>query len=107
MWLVAAAMLAGFAALEAGGRALGIGEAVLSLAVLAANLVFGFEAQRLRQLTLEKSGRPQIATSHGRNLEEAELRYFLAALPKPAGPPGPRFAATGSGVDTLGIFGNV
>ena len=109
MWLAAGVLLAVSGAITLAGNLMDAGEGVLVLAGLAVNLIFGFEARDLLISALAGRGYRQSGYSHGRNLDEAELRYFhknvahhprlfpvaVKPVPYPGAP------------DTLGIFGNV
>jgi hypothetical protein len=60
---------------------------------IAIQFLFALEANHLRVRSLERRGYRMIAVSEGRNLEEAEIRFFseaeVAALPQPPAPPAP------------------
>lgn len=66
--------------------------------VLLVHLLFALEANNLRRWTLERRGFRLVAVAEGRNIEEAEIRYFssreagdttLPVPPVPAPPPAP------------------
>jgi hypothetical protein len=91
LWLVligyiVIAMALSFAAENLSG---GLG----GLAILAVHLLFALEANQLRVWTLERNGYGLISIAEGRNVEEAELRYFseaeVAPRPLPPVPPVP------------------
>ena len=96
MWLVlvlyvAAGLAAGFFAQRAGGD-------VAGFALVLAHVLFALEANNLRRWTLERRGYRFAGIAEGRNLEDAEVRYFAsldsgdavaAAPPMPPTPPTP------------------
>jgi hypothetical protein len=59
----------GYAMQRAGGE---FGASV----VLLVHLLFALEANNLRRWTLERRGFRLVAVAEGRNIEEAEIRYF-------------------------------
>jgi hypothetical protein len=74
MWLtlvlyVAVMAALGYAMQRAGGD---FGASV----VLLVHLLFALEANNLRRWTLERRGFRLVAVAEGRNIEEAEIRYF-------------------------------
>ena len=76
MWLVlvlyvAAALAAGFVTQRAGGD-------VAGFALVLAHVLFALEANNLRRWTLERRGYRFTGIAEGRNLEEAEVRYFAS-----------------------------
>jgi hypothetical protein len=91
MWLtlvgyIVVAMAATWAAAQ-------ISEGFATFVGLAIHVLFALEANQLRVWTLERNGYRMIAVSEGRNLEEAEIRYFSetegALPPAPPAPPAP------------------
>jgi hypothetical protein len=59
---------------------------------IAIHFLFALEANQLRVWTLERNSYRMIAVSEGRNIEEAEIRYFSeadVAAPQPPAPPAP------------------
>jgi hypothetical protein len=71
--------------------------------VLLVHLLFALEANNLRRWTLERRGFRLVAVAEGRNIEEAEIRYFssreagdpaLPVPPIPAPPPAPTSVPT-------------
>jgi hypothetical protein len=95
MWLVLAgyvivSVLAGYAAERLGGDLPGI-------FMLLAHVLFAIEGNELRRWTLRRQGYGLTAVVEGRNIEEAEIRYFAAledAAPEvPAVPPAPPMPA--------------
>ena len=101
MWLtlvvyVAVMAALGYAMQRAGGD---FGASV----VLLVHLLFALEANNLRRWTLERRGFRLVAVAEGRNIEEAEIRYFssreagdttLAVPLIPAPPPAPTSVPT-------------
>ena len=101
MWLVAAVLLALWAAIGS----VGLNENILGLASFAISLIFGLEAQSLRAASLIRAGYTQIGLTHGRNIDEAELRFYLSHKTQIQPTPiPPKYTAP---ADTLGLFGNV
>ena len=110
LWLVAAILLAITAAIALAGSYLGASEFLVELVSLAVNLIFGFEARDLQARALVAAGCPEIGLSHGRNLDEAETRFFHQLDHGPASSAVPTLAnpiARPYVPDTLGLFGNV
>ncbi len=108
MWLAAGILLAVSGAFALAGNLFGIGDGVIALAGFAMNLVFGFEARDLQIRTLIGRGYRRIGYSHGRNLDEAEFRYFHRnGGHRPPAPLTVKPAPYAGQPDTLGIFGNV
>jgi hypothetical protein len=109
MWLVAAVLLAVMVAIALAGNYFGLGEWVTALASFVVSLLFGFEARDLQRRSLIAAGYSQIGFSHGRDLDDAEIRYYHTRATPPApttqvmAQPVPRLQAP----DTLGIFGNL
>ena len=109
MWLAAGILLALSGALALAGNLFGIGDGVIVIAGFAVNLIFGLEARNLQIRSLIERGYRQVGYSHGKNLDEAEIRYFHTnSRPQPQ--PGTVALKTrpfSGEPDTLGIFGNV
>jgi hypothetical protein len=94
MWLVlvlyvAVGLAAAFVAQRTGGD-------VAGFALVLAHVLFALEANNLRRWTLERRGFRLVGVVEGRNIEEAEVRYFAsldggdavaAAPPTPPTPP--------------------
>jgi hypothetical protein len=74
LWLVLLAYLAYVVALAALGRFVGEGPAV-TVALLGA-LLLALEANNLRRWSLRRRGWQEVGSGSGRDLEEAELRFF-------------------------------
>lgn len=55
---------------------LGVAPTLIALINLAANVIIGFEADRLRRWTLTRRGWSEIGTVTGKNLAECERRFF-------------------------------
>jgi Protein of unknown function (DUF2628) len=110
MWVVAAILLAIAAAISVGGSYFGLGNFLTATASFAVSLIFGFEAGHLRARSLAAAGYNEIGLSHGRNLDEAEMRFYGGMEAKPT-PPLSRTAVqplrNPVTPDTLSIFGNV
>ena len=72
-------------------------------------LIFGFEAQSLRAWSLRRSGFVDDGLVEAASREEAELKYFAAALPAERVVPraAPVRSHGSSQSDPLGLFGNV
>lgn len=109
MWLAASVLLAVTGATSLAGNFFGISESMTALVSFAMSLIFGFEARELYARSLVARGMAQVGLSHGRNLEEAELRYFqnVGARRAPAVMVTPKLPLPIHAPDTLGIFGNV
>lgn len=105
MWVVSAILLALLVAISFTAGALGLNPALAGLFEAAVSLIFGFEAQRLRIMSLERAGFRLSALIEASNREAAELQYFMgrrrSSVPvvAPILPPAAH--------DTLGLFGNV
>ncbi|MFN4140638.1 DUF2628 domain-containing protein [Aestuariivirga sp.] len=105
MWVVAALLFAGSAALTV-PVSLGLLQPALgTLLQFTMALIFGFEARRLQALSLEKAGFRHSGLIEASRLEAAELAYFAKRVPSSPAAPEARFR--GAPEDTLGIFGNV
>lgn len=109
MWLAASVLLAVTGGTALAGNYFGISESMTALVSFAVSLIFGFEARELYARSLVARGMAQVGLSHGRNLEEAELRYYHRA--RAGGAPSmmatPKLPQPIHAPDTLGIFGNV
>ncbi len=108
MWLAAAVLLAVTGAIAVAGNLLSLSEGAVAIAGLAVNVIFGFEARDLQIRSLIAQGYRQVGFSHGKNLEEAEIRYFHnRSRPQPHSAPSVISRPYPGEPDTLGIFGNV
>jgi hypothetical protein len=106
MWIVAAIVFSTTAAVAAFASWLGLGDAPVNLASLAVGLILGFEGNDLRRWSLARRGYGEIAMAAGRDLDEAELRFFAAQAPgqlSEASPAPPKLRPEGH--DPLGLFG--
>jgi uncharacterized protein DUF2628 len=106
MWIVAAFVFSVTAAVAAFASWLDLGDATVNLASLAVALILGFEGNDLRRWSLARQGYEELGLAPGRDLDEAELRFFAAQAPiRPAVsnavPPKPRPESH----DPLGLFG--
>jgi len=109
MWLAAAILFFIPVAIAATLCVLGQGEALASLAGLAVNLIFGFEARALWSRSLTFRGLPEVGLVKADNLDEAELRYFSeegVLHSQTAEPDRPIVQPRRFDHDTLGLFGN-
>ena len=105
MWVVSAILLALLVGIGFTVVALGLNPALAGLFETAISVIFGFEAQRLRIVSLEKAGYRLTALIEASNREAAELQYFMnhqRLSPRAVAPILPPAAH-----DTLGLFGNV
>lgn len=106
MWIVAAIVFSATAAIAALASGLGLGNLPLNLASIAASLILGFEGNDLRRWSLARQGYKEVALAAGRDIDEAELRFFAARassrLPE-ANPAPPKLRSEGH--DPLGLFG--
>lgn len=102
-WMALAAYAAAAAVLAGVLAALGAHSEWVVLAVLAFNVLFGFEASALRGWLLARSGWREIATVSGKTRDECERRFFdawqlsqPAMLPRDPHAPAERFSASGA-----------
>ncbi len=108
MWLTAAVLLAISGAIAIAGSLLAVNESVMAIVGFTVNLIFGFEARDLQIRSLVARGYDRAGFSHGKNLYEAEIRYFYnSSLPQPQSAPPVKGRPYMGEPDTLGIFGNV
>jgi hypothetical protein len=109
MWLAAGVLLTVLGAIALAGNLLHFGDGVIALAGFAVNLIFGFEARDLQIRSLIARGYGQVGYSHGKNLDEAEIRYFHKQSERHllTAPVAPQRVSFPTEPDTLGIFGNV
>jgi hypothetical protein len=109
MWLTAAILLAISGAIALAGNLFHISDGIIALAGFVVNLIFGFEARDLQNRSLIARGYDSAGHSHGRNLAEAEIRYFHTNVERhpSSNVAVPKRAWFPAEADTLGIFGNV
>ena len=104
MWIVLLIALAFEFAVAATGEAWklsGFAQTTLSIAL---NLVMGFAGNDLYRWTLARGGYREIGLAAGSDIDEAELRYFMA-LPEPASAVPSRTAPPPAHLpDALGLF---
>ncbi|HLF21444.1 MAG TPA: DUF2628 domain-containing protein [Aestuariivirga sp.] len=106
MWIVAAVAFSATAAIAAAASWLALGDLTVNLASLAVSLILGFEGNDLRRWSLARRGCREIGMAAGRDLGEAELRFFAALAPgrySEASPAPPKLRPEGH--DPLGLFG--
>ena len=106
MWLVLVLYLA--AAILLGVASLAVAEYAVVAVSIAFSFLFALEANGLRRWTLARKGWRMIGVAEGRNLLEAERRYFSALLaekpvqlPAVAPPPAP---SSDTGTPIVGLF---
>lgn len=106
MWMVAAVLFAVYAGVAVAEASNLIGPVLGSAIHIGISLLFGFEARRLKSLSLVRAGFRPVGLVEATSLEVAELTYFAgrgrAVATRPISLRGPAQAP-----DTLGIFGNV
>jgi hypothetical protein len=107
MWIVAVIVFSVTATIAAFGSWLGQGDLPINLASLAVSLILGFEGNDLRRWSLARQGYEEVGLAAGRDLDEAELRFFAAqaSVQSPGAnllPPKLR----PEGHDPLGLFGS-
>ncbi len=108
MWMAAAVLLAISGAIAIAGNLLALNESVIAIVGFTVNLIFGFEARDLQIRSLISRGYDHIGVSHGKNIDEAEIRYFHnSSQPQPQSAPPVKARPYAGEPDTLGIFGNV
>lgn len=106
MWIVAAIVFSTTAAVAALASWLGLGDAPVNLASLAVGLILGFEGNDLRRWSLARQGYEELGLAPGRDLDEAELRFFAAQSsfqPSASNAVPPKLRSEGH--DPLGLFG--
>ena len=121
LWLVLIGYLIASAAIGLIGYALGDGFTEPSMVLL--QFLFALEANELRRWTLGRHGYRLVAVVEGRDIEEAEIRYFAgggaaeageasppSSTPPPAPPPTPQPQPLGAmppsaeAGDVIGLF---
>ena len=106
MWIVAVIVFSATAAVAALASWLGLGDTPVNLASLAVSLVLGFEGNDLRRWSLARQGYEELGLAPGRDLDEAELRFFAARSsfqPSASNAVPPKLRPEGH--DPLGLFG--
>jgi Protein of unknown function (DUF2628) len=76
LWIALLAYLLTVAAAGIVLGAAGVNQSMISLVILAAHIVIGFEADNIRRWTLEHRGWDEVGTVTGRNRDECERRFF-------------------------------
>lgn len=107
MWIVAAVLLALFAAVALAVGFLGLDPGLAAVIELGISLLFGFEAQNLRALSLQRAGYREAGLVGAENLDVAELKYVMDARTTHASPVPAVSTTMQPPADTLGLFGNV
>jgi hypothetical protein len=107
MWVAGLVLIVLIAGIDMLGRYFEVPEVAVSAVSIAVNLLFGLEAQELRRRALARRGFDELGLTSGRNLYEAELRFFAdwvspGAVPPP--PPVPAFRPPGGSHEPLGLF---
>ncbi|MGQ0484708.1 MAG: DUF2628 domain-containing protein [Hyphomicrobiales bacterium] len=106
MWIVAAIVFSATAAVAALASWLGLGDAPVNLASLAVGLILGFEGNDLRRRSLARQGYEELGLAPGRDLDEAELRFFAAQAPfQPSASNAVPPKLRPDGHEPLGLFG--
>jgi hypothetical protein len=106
MWIVAAIVFSTTAAVAALASWVGLGDAPVNLASLAVGLILGFEGNDLRRWSLARQGYEELGLAPGRDLYEAELRFFAAQAPfQPSASDPVPAKLRPEGHDPLGLFG--
>ena len=106
MWIVAAVAFSATAAIVAAVSWLAQGDLPVNLASLAVSFILGFEGNDLRRWSLARRGYREIAMAAGRDLDEAELRFFSEQVSdrlSDTNPVPPKLRPGGH--DPLGLFG--
>ncbi len=76
LWIALLAYLLAVAAVGIVLGAAGVNQSMISLIILAAHIVIGFEADSIKRWTLERRGWDEVGTVAGRNRAECERRFF-------------------------------
>lgn len=108
MWVIASVLLAVLVVTGLSVNLLGVSPFIANLVEAGIGLIFGFEARRLRIMSLEKAGYRSTGIVEASTMAAAELQYFLAR--SPSRQPAPIVitrALAPSAHDTLGLFGNM
>jgi hypothetical protein len=81
MWWELGALFAFMIVLEGVLTLLGVGPEIGAMVSFLINVIFAFEARNLHRYSLERNGYSMVAIASGRNLDEAEHRFFTEWLP--------------------------
>ncbi len=76
LWVALLIYLIGVTAVDVALSALGLKGPMIVLITLAANVLIGFEADRVKRWSLRRGGWAEIGTVAGRNRAECERRFF-------------------------------
>jgi hypothetical protein len=106
MWFVAAMVFAIVVALNVSVSAFGLNEGISVALELGLALIFGFEARRLKVMSLERAGFRTAGLVEASSIEAAELEYF-SRRPRAVQAAPVSMTYRPQPHDTLGIFGNV
>lgn len=90
LWLVVLLVIAVSVAVDAVTMELGWPDAMVAIFTLAFAWLFAAEANDLRRWTLRRHGWRELAVASGRNLAEAEQRFFTLHALTPTGAVVPR-----------------
>jgi Protein of unknown function (DUF2628) len=82
MWLELLVFLVGFGSLEWAFGTSEQGKTLFGWVSLGLFILFAFEANDLREASLERRGHRLVGVAHGRGRSEAELSFFHAWLPE-------------------------
>ena len=106
MWIVAAVLLACFAAVSVLGGYIAAGDDNLTIINAAIGLILGLEAEHLRGWSLRRAGYRETGLVQGNGIDEAELKFFMdrPAETVLAGAVAPKLRHAHA-PDTLGLFG--
>ena len=103
LWWPLLGFVVAVGALEAIKRTAGVDQRWLGLAVLALNLMIGFEADTLRRWALERRSWRTLGSVSGKTAAECERRFFETWLPsQPIIAPRAQPPASGNGWRRLG-----
>lgn len=80
-WLALIGYLLVVTVVSFGGKALGLSDQSVMLALIGVNLLLGFEADTIERWTLGRRGWQMVGSVSGRDIGECERRFFDAWLP--------------------------
>ncbi|MBN9261132.1 MAG: DUF2628 domain-containing protein [Hyphomicrobium sp.] len=80
-WLALLVYVVVAVVLTFGVQALGLGDEIQSLLMIALHVLVGFEADTIERWTLKRQGWEMIGTVSGRDVVECERRFFDSWLP--------------------------